>query len=57
MTTVEQRRAWVRTKVVARDAAIELTAPDGMTIRPLSPYRFEQRGSRSIVFHLPWCRK
>jgi len=36
-------------EIVARDAAIELTAPDGMTIRPLSPYRFEQRGSRSVL--------
>ena len=36
-------------EIVARDAAIELTAPDGMTIRPLSPYRFEQRGNRSVL--------
>ena len=36
-------------EIVARDAAIEITAPDGMTIRPLSPYRFEQRGSRSVL--------
>ena len=36
-------------EVVARDAAIEITAPDGMTIRPLSPYRFEQRGSRATL--------
>ena len=36
-------------EIVAREAAIELTAPDGMTIRPLSPYRFEQRGSRSVL--------
>jgi Ca-activated chloride channel family protein len=36
-------------EIVARDAAIELTAPDGMTIRPLSPYPFEQRGSRSVL--------
>jgi len=36
-------------EIVARDTAIELTAPDGMTIRPLSPYRFEQRGSRSVL--------
>ncbi len=36
-------------EIVARDAVIELTAPDGMTIRPLSPYRFEQRGSRSVL--------
>jgi len=36
-------------EIVARDAAIELTAPGGMTIRPLSPYRFEQRGSRSVL--------
>ena len=36
-------------EIVARDVAIEITAPDGMTIRPLSPYRFEQRGSRSLL--------
>ena len=36
-------------EIVARDAAIEMTAPDSMTIRPLSPYRFEQRGSRSVL--------
>ena len=36
-------------EIVARDAAIEITAPDGMTISPLSPYRFEQRGSRSVL--------
>ena len=36
-------------EIVARDAAIELTAPDGMTIRPLSPYLFEQSGSRSVL--------
>lgn len=36
-------------EIVARDAAIEITAPDGMTIRPLSPYRFEQRGSRHAL--------
>lgn len=36
-------------EIVARDAAIEVTAPDGVTIRPLSPFRFEQRGSRSAL--------
>ena len=36
-------------EIVARDAAIEITAPDGMTIGTLSPYRFEQRGSRSVL--------
>ena len=36
-------------EIVARGAAIEITAPDGMTISPLSPYRFEQRGSRSVL--------
>jgi Ca-activated chloride channel family protein len=36
-------------EIVARDAAIEVTAPDGMTINPLSPYKFEQRGSRFLL--------
>ena len=36
-------------EIVARDAAIDITAPDGMTIGTLSPYRFEQRGSRSVL--------
>ena len=36
-------------EIVARDAAIEITAPDGMSIGTLSPYRFEQRGSRSVL--------
>jgi len=36
-------------EIVAREAAIEITAPDGMTIGPLSPYKFEQRGSRFLL--------
>ncbi len=36
-------------EIVARDATIEITAPEGMSIRPLSPYRFDQRGSRSLL--------
>ena len=36
-------------EIVARDAAIEITAPDGMTIGTLSPHRFESRGSRSVL--------
>lgn len=37
-------------EIVARDAAIEITAPDGLRIRPLSPFRFDQQGNRSILY-------
>jgi hypothetical protein len=36
--------------VVARDVTLEVTAAEGsMAVRPLSPYPFEQRGSRSVL--------
>ena len=33
--------------IVARETTIEITAPEGITITPLSPFPFEQRGNRS----------
>lgn len=36
-------------EIVAREAAIGITAPEGLSIRPLSPYRFEQHGNRSLL--------
>lgn len=36
-------------EVVARDAAIEITASEVMTVTPLSPFRFDVRGSRSML--------
>ena len=35
--------------VVARDVTLEITAPETMSVRPLSPYRLEQRGSRHLL--------
>jgi Ca-activated chloride channel family protein len=35
--------------VVARDVTIEITAPETLSVRPLSPYRMEQRGSRHLL--------
>ena len=36
--------------VVARDVTLDVTAAEGsMAVRPLSPYPFEQRGSRSVL--------
>jgi Ca-activated chloride channel homolog len=35
--------------VVARDAVLELTAPDGLEVAALSPYPIEQRGARHHV--------
>lgn len=36
-------------QVVARDATLEITAPDGLAIATLSPYALERRGSRMQV--------
>ena len=35
--------------VVARDVTLEVTAPETISVRPLSPYQLEQRGSRHLV--------
>jgi len=36
-------------QVVARDVTLEVTAPDGLDLRTLSPYPMEVRGSRRFV--------
>ena len=35
--------------VVARDVTLEVTAPETVSVRALSPYPLEQRGSRKVV--------
>ena len=36
-------------EIVVRDAAIEPTAPDGLTVRSVSPFSVENRGSRTAI--------